>query len=91
MLVIRQLRRVLRFGDHAAIWRTLQPRRALPRASWFANRFVAASSQIVRRWGPAWASKWSFLGIEIGAWLLGFIWFGAPLAMVLRSTWHLLH
>jgi hypothetical protein len=89
--VIRWFAKALRFGDHAAIWRSARPRSSSPGAAWFARRFLAASSIVVRRWGPRWATRRRVLGHEIGSWILALLWIGVPFALLVRATWRLFH
>lgn len=85
------LGRAVRFDDHAAIWRATKPSVSPVGAAWFVSRFLAASSIVVRRWGPWWLTRWRVLGYDVGAWLLASAWLAAPAALLVRGTWSLLH
>jgi hypothetical protein len=89
--VISWLKRALRFGDHASIWRAARPGKSPAGATWFASRFLRASSIVVRRWGPRWAAGRRILGHHIGAWILALLWIGLPSALLLRATLRLFH
>jgi hypothetical protein len=89
--VIRWIGRVLRFGDHAAIWRAALPGRPATGPRWFLARFLDASAVAVRHWGPRWAVERRLLGREVGTWLLALAWLGLPSAALVRAAWRLLH
>jgi hypothetical protein len=77
-------RKARHFGGHAELWRAVKPQAELPGGSWFVSRFLDSSAVVVRRWGPAWASRARFFGREVGAWLLLVIWLGVPGALAIR-------
>lgn len=89
--MIRWVGKALRFGDHAGIWHAARPRISPPCAAWFGNRFLRASSIVVRRWGPRWAVRRRVFGHEIGAWILALAWVGVPVALLVNATWRLFH
>jgi hypothetical protein len=87
--VIRWIGKVLRFGDHAAIWRAARPQAPSATAVWFVRRFLSASSIVTRRWGPRWATRHSSFGYDAGTWILAIIWMGLPLVCFLVTGWRL--
>jgi hypothetical protein len=88
---MRWLGRVLRFGDHAAVWRAVNPRQPPAGGLWFLGRFMGASSVVVRKWGPSWAIRHRILGYELGTWMFAVAWLGVPMAAAIRAVWRFIH
>lgn len=77
-------------GTAFTVWKSVRGGLERPSSVWFGQRFVAAASVVVDRWGPRWARRRIAGAAPVGAWLLLALWLGAWLGatlFLLRKFW----
>lgn len=80
------LRNVAGLGTAMTVWRAVRPGLRHPSGAWFGQRFVAAATVAVDRWGPSWARRRLGTQAPIGAWLLFAAWLAGAVLLV-RGLW----
>jgi hypothetical protein len=80
------LQKVSGVGTAIMVWRHVRGGLERPSGSWFGQRFIAAATVVVDRWGPRWAKRRLGTPAPVGAWILLALWVGGAV-LLLRELW----